>query len=111
MYDGTAPHFLLAVREFLNKVFPEQWIGRGGPTAWPAPSTDFIPLHFYLWAHLQSTVCATEVSDVPDLQQRVQNGFETIRTTPGIFQRVTQSLLRRETSCLENQGGHFEHFL
>ena len=49
MYDGAAPHLLLAVGEFLNKVFPEQWIGRGGPTAWPAPSTDLIPLHFHLW--------------------------------------------------------------
>jgi hypothetical protein len=27
---------------------------------------------------LQSTVCATEVGAVPDLQQRVQNGSETI---------------------------------
>ena len=56
MYDGAAPHFLLAVGEFLNKVFPEQWIGRGGPTAWSAPYPDLIPLHFHLWWHLKSIV-------------------------------------------------------
>ena len=36
MHYGAPAHFLLAVREFLNTVFPGQWIGRGGPTAWPA---------------------------------------------------------------------------
>jgi hypothetical protein len=34
MHDGASPHVLLAAWEFLN-VFPEQWIGRGGPKAWP----------------------------------------------------------------------------
>lgn len=27
MHYGTQPHFLLAVWEFLNRVFSEQWIG------------------------------------------------------------------------------------
>ena len=27
MHYGAPPHFLLAVREFLNREFPEQWIG------------------------------------------------------------------------------------
>jgi len=26
--------------EFSNKVFPERWIGKGGPIAWPAPYSD-----------------------------------------------------------------------
>lgn len=38
MHDGASPHVLLAAWEFLNNVFPEQWIGRGGPAAWPARS-------------------------------------------------------------------------
>jgi hypothetical protein len=60
-------------------------LGRGGTTAWPPHSPDFSPLHFYLWRHLKSTVRATEVSEVQELQQRIQNGFDMIRTTPGIF--------------------------
>jgi hypothetical protein len=67
--DGAAPHFRLAVREFLNKVFPEQCTGQGGTTAWPAPSTDLNHLHFYLWGHLKSAVYVTEISDIQDLQQ------------------------------------------
>jgi hypothetical protein len=69
-------------------VFPEQWTGRGGPTAWPARSPDLNPAHFYLCRHLKSAICATEASDIQDLQQRVHNGLQMIRTTPGTFQRV-----------------------
>jgi hypothetical protein len=95
MYDGAPPHFYLAVREFLNSVFPEHWVGRGGPTAWPASSLALSPLHFYMLSYLQSTVDAAAVSDLQDLQQRTQNGFEMILTTTGIVQRVRRSLFRR----------------
>jgi hypothetical protein len=29
-HDGAAPHCLLALRQILNNVFPEQWIGQSG---------------------------------------------------------------------------------
>jgi hypothetical protein len=31
--NGAPLYHLLAVQELLNKLLPEQWIGRGGPTA------------------------------------------------------------------------------
>jgi hypothetical protein len=80
MHDGVPPRFLFAVREFLNSVFPEHWTGRGGPKAWPAPSSDLNPLDFYLWEHLKSTVYATEVCDAQDLQQRIQTLCSLYRT-------------------------------
>ena len=36
--DGAPPHFALHVGDHLNECFPQQWIGRGGPTAWPPRS-------------------------------------------------------------------------
>jgi len=47
--DSVAPRFLPAFWEFSNKAFPEQWIGKRGPTAWPAPYSDLISLQFRLW--------------------------------------------------------------
>jgi hypothetical protein len=46
-HNNGAPldHFL-AVRELLNNVLPEQWIGQGGPAAWPAHSSHLNPLVF-----------------------------------------------------------------
>jgi len=54
------------------------WIGRGDPTAWPAPSPDLNPLAFYVWGHLKSTVCVTQIGDGQDLQHRIQNESEII---------------------------------
>ncbi|GFG31890.1 hypothetical protein Cfor_10242, partial [Coptotermes formosanus] len=90
--DDAPTHFVLAVGESLSNVFPEQCIGRDGPTAWPARSPDLNPLHFYHCGRLKHTDCASEVSDVQDLQQRIQNGSEMIGATVGIFQRVRISL-------------------
>jgi hypothetical protein len=36
--------------------------------------------------------------------------FELICMTPTIFRQVRQSLFRCTTSCIESQGGCFDHF-
>ena len=75
-----APPDVLSARVFL-KVFPEQRIGRDGPTAWPARLPVLNSLDFYIWGYLKSAVYATKVNDFQGLQQRVQNGTEMIRMT------------------------------
>jgi hypothetical protein len=57
----------------------------------------FISLIIHLRGNLMTTAYATEVSDVQDLQLRIQKGSEMIHMTPGTFQRVRQSLFRRGT--------------
>jgi len=89
-------------------VFPEQWVGRAGPTAWPARCPDLNPLDFYLWENLTPTVYVTDVSDVQDWQQRIRTGLEIVRTTPGIFQAVRKSLFSNANSRVEDQGGYFD---
>lgn len=111
MQDGAPPHFARIVRNHLNTTFGERWIGRGGPQPWPARSPDLNPLDFYLWGHLKSVVYATPVPDVAELRERIINGCIQIRGMPGIFERVRQSMLRRVRSCIEMEGGHFEHLL
>jgi hypothetical protein len=85
--DGVLPRFVLELREFLNKMFPEQWAGQDGVTTpWPAPSSDLNPSDSSRWGHRNSTVYATKVNDVQAVRQRIKNG---------IFQRVRQSLFTR----------------
>lgn len=33
-------HFNLIARKYLDKMFPRQWIDKGGPIAWPSRSPD-----------------------------------------------------------------------
>lgn len=46
--DGAPPHFAREVRQFLDEVFPEKWIGRRGPIEWPARSPDMTPMDFFI---------------------------------------------------------------
>jgi hypothetical protein len=48
-HDGALAHFSRAVRNVLNNTYHNQWMGRGGPTAWPPCSPDSNPLDFYRW--------------------------------------------------------------
>ncbi|KOX80743.1 hypothetical protein WN51_02031 [Melipona quadrifasciata] len=45
-----------AGREFLNRQFPQRWIGRDGPLSWPPRSPDLTSLDFYLWGHAKELV-------------------------------------------------------
>lgn len=94
MHDGAPPHFCVPVRDHLNAHFRNQWIGRGGPVPWPARSPDLNPLDFYLWGHLKTLVYNSQIDTVDELRLRILNAIETIRQTPGIFERVCQSFRR-----------------
>jgi hypothetical protein len=100
VHYSAPPHLLLTFRQFLNRVYPEQRMGRDGQRELPARSPDLNPLYSYLRGHLHSTVCATEVSDVEYWQQRTQTGRNMILSTPEIFQPVMQSLFRHATKVL-----------
>ncbi|KAJ4451131.1 hypothetical protein ANN_02571 [Periplaneta americana] len=56
LHDGAPAHFSRMARGYLDRRFPDRWIGRGGPIAWPPRSPDLNPLDFYLWGHLKSLV-------------------------------------------------------
>lgn len=44
MHDGAPAHFERVVRDYLNRVFENNRIGRGGPVHWPPRSPDLISL-------------------------------------------------------------------
>jgi hypothetical protein len=111
MHDGAPAHYSVAVREHLNESFPNQWIGRGGPVPWPARSPDLNPLDFYLWGHLKTLVYSSPIDTIEELCLKISNGIETIKQTPGVFERVRNSMRRRLNACILNNGGHFEHQL
>jgi len=44
--DGAPPHFFHRVCAFLDRNFPDRWIGTGEPIPWPPHSQDLTPLDF-----------------------------------------------------------------
>ncbi|GBN44650.1 hypothetical protein AVEN_47710-1 [Araneus ventricosus] len=47
--DGAPPHWGKIVRSYLDTQFPQRWIRRDDPLAWPPRSPDLTPLDFFLW--------------------------------------------------------------
>jgi hypothetical protein len=85
MMDGAPSHFRADFRDHIALVFEENWIGRGGPVAWPARSPDLNHIHFFLWGYLRSLVYVSPILSIEELRDRIVNCFNTICQTPGIY--------------------------
>lgn len=110
-HDGAPAHFSLDVRNYLNQVYGERWIGRGGPVAWPPRSPDLTPLDFFLWGQMKNLVYDTTVESEEDLVARILAASQEIQTTLGNFNRLYTNLLRRCNACVDAGGRHFQHLL
>ncbi|KAJ4437429.1 hypothetical protein ANN_17573 [Periplaneta americana] len=111
LHEGAPAHFSRTARRYLDRRFPDRWIGTGGPVAWPPRSPDLNPLDFYLWGHLKSLVYSFPVPDLESLRNRIVACSEDICNTPGVWDRVLRSMRHRCEVCIEAGGGHFEHLL
>ena len=107
--DGAPPHYAREVREFLDNVFPDHWIGRRGPLEWPARSPDLTPLDFFLWGHLQSKIYATQPRSLDELREKII--YECHQITPESLHRVRERFEQNLYHCMGVNGAHFEHLL
>ncbi|GBN79146.1 hypothetical protein AVEN_272646-1 [Araneus ventricosus] len=110
-HDGTPAHISSTVRRFLIATYPSRWIGRGGPVAWYPRSPELNPLDFFFWVRMKSLVYEASVDSTEDLVARIAVDADKINTTPGIFERVRQSFLRRCELCNDTRGRQFQHLL
>ena len=99
------------MRDYLNESFPNRWLGRGGPVAWPPRSPDLTPLHYYLWGHMKTLVYETKVDSRAALHDRIFAAADRKRNHPNNIVSATQSLLMCAENCIAAGGGHFEQLL
>lgn len=108
-HDGAPPHYTHEVTNFLNRRFPNRWIGRGGPVAWPARSPDLTPLDFSLWGYIKNIVYNHPPTTVEDMRLRIIRAFEEAPVQ--MLRNIQASYARRLEFCLNENGHHFEHLL
>lgn len=104
--DGAPPHFALGVRNYLNQTFPDRWIGRAGPLAWPPRSPDLNPLDFYLWGHVKTAVYRTKPRSIDELKQRITDTLAAIPVRH--LQNAFREFERRVRLIIVNNGAHVE---
>lgn len=109
-HDGCPAHYYRGVRQWLDENYQLRWIGRGGPTPWPARSPDLTPCDFYIWGHMKELVYNTPVPTVEELRQRILAAAQQIKNT--LSPRVTVTEVRRRLrACIRNNGRQFEQDL
>jgi hypothetical protein len=55
--DGAPPHWGRIVRDCLDTIFPNSWLGGDGPLAWPPRPPDITLLDFFLWGYVKEDLC------------------------------------------------------
>ncbi|XP_025204363.1 uncharacterized protein LOC112601133 [Melanaphis sacchari] len=108
--DGAPAHNAIIVKNYLNEIFPNRWIGTHGVISWPARSPDLTPLDFFLWGHLKNVVYADPPINLQDLKNKIRLACSNLRREQ-INAATSTELLKRLESCLEHQGGNFEQFI
>lgn len=108
-HDGCPAHYSLAARRAVDQTFPQKWIGRGGPVAWPPRSPDLNPLDYFLWGYLKNKLYAREQNSPDQLRGNLVQ--ECLNISSDAIKRTTESLGRRLELCLVNGGGVFEHLM
>ena len=90
----------------LNDVFPDGWIGRGGPTSWPPRSPDVTPLDFFLWGYAKTKVFTEEIADIEELKTRITHAVASV--TPQMLLNTWKEFEKRLLKLRENGGKHVE---
>lgn len=84
MHDGFPANCSRSVRDGLNNSYHDEWIGRGGPSAWPPLWPELNPLYFYLWGYFKTLLYAGPVNK-EDVLRCIVDDCQTIRNHTGIF--------------------------
>jgi len=107
--DGAAPHYGRGVRNYLNEIFLNRWIGRRGPIDWPARSPDLTPLDYFLWGYLKGKVYGTKPNNLEELMQRIRD--ESNGLNGEVIKSAVDNFYIRLGYCQEVQGYNFEHLV
>jgi hypothetical protein len=59
---------------------------------------------------MKDLVYSIPIDTTEILRERVENAATTIRNNRGMLERVEESFHRCLHYCIDNNGGHFEHF-
>jgi hypothetical protein len=69
------------------------------------------PYDFFFWGYIKDLVYSITICTVEVLRGRVENAATTIRDKRKMLERGEESFHRCLHHCIDNNDGHFEHFL
>ena len=85
-HEGASPHYALCSKQVMNEIFPEKWIRRGGPVAWPLLLPDLASPDYFLWGFVKECVMAVTPTTPDDMKERI--GRACTEITPRILAEI-----------------------
>jgi hypothetical protein len=66
-------------------------------------------LDYFLWGYLKGTVYQNKPQTIDALKANITEEIQAV--TADVLARAFQNMARRVQSCLDANGGHFQHML
>jgi hypothetical protein len=100
--DGAPAHFARTVRDWLNRHFPNRWIGRQSEFVWPPRSPDLTVSDFFLWGYLKDKVYQRQPNNVTTLKLYIEEEFNKIPQQ--FIKKSCLSVIDRLKHCIQHNG-------
>ena len=104
--DGATSHNSLASMAEIQSFFGDRVISKG---LWPSRSPDLTPPDYFLWGYLKGRVYQNKPRIIETLKANITEEIQAV--TADVLARTFQNMARRVQSCLNANGGHFQHML
>lgn len=108
-HDGATAHTTRENIAFLREFFDDRIISLHTEVEFPPRSPCLTIMDFFVFPHLKNRIFKTPVANLQDLQQRIID--ECALITPAMLQNAFNSMKRRVTLGIENNGQQFQHLL
>jgi len=104
--DGATSHTSHASMAEIQSFFCDRVISKG---LWPPRSPDLTPPDYFLWGYLKGRVFQNKPRTIDALRANITEEIQAV--TADVLARTFQNMARRFQSCLDANGGHFQHML
>ena len=104
--DGATSHTSHASMAEIQSSFGDRVISKG---IWPPRSPDLTPPGYFLWGYLKRRVYHSKPRTIDALKANITEDIQAV--TADVLARTFQNMARRFQSCLDANGGHFQHVL
>jgi len=106
LQDGATSQTSHASMAEIQPFFGDRVISKG---LWPPRSPDLTPPDYFLWGYLKGRVYPNKPRTIVALKANITEEIQAV--TADVLARTFQNMALRIQSCLDANGGHFQHML
>jgi len=104
--DGATSHTSHASKAEIQSFFGDRVSSKG---LWPRRSPDLTPPDYSLCGYLKGRVYLNKPRTIDALKANITEENQAV--TADVLARTFQNMARRVQSCMDANGGHFQHML